>query len=89
LVESDNLDTVRGLTVRDIAKLMRVSRDKVLGWIRRGELRAANTADARCRKPRWVIDRADLELFRKGRQAAPPVKPRRQRRTADIDFYPE
>jgi excisionase family DNA binding protein len=32
----------RGLTVREVARRYRVCKDKVLGWIRRGELIAVN-----------------------------------------------
>ena len=79
-----------GLTVRDVAKLFRVSPDKVRAWISKGELPAVNTSDALCRKPRFVILPHQLAEFAARRQVALPPKkvPRRQKRTAEIDFYP-
>ena len=54
------------LTVTEAAKLLRVSRDKVLGWINSSRLRAVNTARGQGR-PRYRIARADLENFLEGR----------------------
>ena len=50
-----DLISARGLTVREIARRYRVGEDKVRLWIRRGELRAINTSEALCGRPRWVI----------------------------------
>jgi excisionase family DNA binding protein len=78
-----------GLTVADIAKLLRVSPDKVRGWIKRGELGAINTNSARCRKPRFVVLPHQLAEFERSHTAAPPPKPvRRRKRTSLIDFFP-
>jgi hypothetical protein len=82
--------TARGLTVRDVTELYRVGRDQVLGWIRRGELRAINTAASLCGKPRWVIPPDALATFEQRRLGGPPPKPARRRRSqVAIDFYPD
>jgi hypothetical protein len=82
--------TPRGYTTADIARRYRVGEDRVRGWITRGELFAINTSDARCRRPRYVIPPDALERFERARAAA-QVKPtpRRKRRTAEIDYYPD
>lgn len=81
----------RGYTPRELARLLRVSPDKVRGWILRGELSAINTASALCGKPRFVVLPEQLAAWQQERQAARPAQPqRRKRRTAGtIDYYPE
>lgn len=79
----------RGLTVEDIAKRYRVSPDKVRAWIRAGELKAINTAAARCAKPRFVIPPDALEEFERGRSVAQPKTPRRKKREEVVDYYPD
>jgi hypothetical protein len=79
-----------GLTVADVAIRYRVSPDKVRGWIKRGELRAINTAAVRCGKPRFVILPEALAEFERSRAAAePPKQPRRRIRTTKVDYYPD
>jgi hypothetical protein len=79
-----------GLTVADVARRYRVSPDKVRTWIRRGDLRAVNTATDLCAKPRFVVAPDALAAFEKSRSAAPPPKPpRRRKRTQMVDFYPD
>jgi transposase len=81
--------STRGLTVRDVAKRYRVSPDKVRGWIRRGELKAVNTATTLCGRPRWVVSADALTEFEKCRAAAPAPKPTtRRRRQVQVDYYP-
>ncbi len=79
-----------GLTVADVALRYRVSAERVRNWIRKGEIFAINTADAKCSKPRYVIPPESLVQFERGRSAAEPPKPtrRKKQRTGDIDFYP-
>jgi len=94
-VHADPVETARGcpaagLTVADAALRYRVSPDKVRAWIRRGELRAINTAATLCGKPRWVIPPEALAEFEKGRRGGPATKPqRRRRRQAETDYYPD
>jgi excisionase family DNA binding protein len=79
-----------GLTVPELAKLLRVGEDKVRGWIRRGALRAVNVASRLLDKPRWVVLPVELERFLAGRQTAPAIKPaRRQKRRSVKDYYPD
>jgi transposase len=67
----------------DVAKRYGVSAEKVIGWIRRGELRGVNVADRRDgRKPRFVIDPADLKAFELSRTPGPAVRPIRRRKSA-------
>lgn len=84
--------TPRGFTPREVARLFRVSVEKVRGWIARGELAAINTADSPVGKPRYVVTPAALERFEAGRHAAtePKPAPRRRRRLAGmIDYFPD
>ena len=79
----------RGLTPRELARVLRVSPERVRGWILCGEIAAINTAD-RGERPRWVILPDQLTALLAARQAKPPVKPVRRRRTpALIDYYPD
>jgi transposase len=79
-----------GLTVRDVARRYRVSPDKVRAWIRRGELRAINTAMVLCGKPRWVVLPDALTEFERRRDAGPPPKPKRRARKSDlVDYFPD
>ena len=70
------------LTVPETAERLRCCRERVLRLIRSGRLRAINTATGN-RRPRWIVDEADLERFEKANANAPAVipmsTPRRQR----------
>jgi hypothetical protein len=78
-----------GLTVKDVARLYRVSPDKVRAWIKRGELAAVNTAAALCQRPRWIVLPEALAAFEHRRAGGPAAKPQRRRRRAElVDFYP-
>jgi transposase len=78
-----------GFTTRDVARRHRVDEEKVRGWIRRGELKAINTAATRSGKPRWVVTPEALAAFEQCRSGGPPPKPpRRRRRVAAVDYYP-
>lgn len=52
----------RILTPPEIAKYLRVRKDKVLGWIHSGELKATNVSDSA--RPRYRIEEADFEDFK-------------------------
>jgi transposase len=77
--------------VSEIARRFRVGEDRVRGWIRSGALRAINTADVRCGRPRFVALPEHLAEFERGRSAAaPPRAPKRPRRRPDeVDYFPD
>lgn len=82
----------RGYTPAELAKLLRVSPDKVRSWIKRGELSAIDTSSRRCGRPRFVILPHHLAEFEQRRKAAtPPARPapRRRQQAGFIDFYPD
>lgn len=80
-----------GLTVRETARYLRVSPARVRGWIRSGRLGAVNTADHRCGKPRWVILPEHLRQWAQAHAAAQQAEPapRRRKRMAIVDYYPD
>ena len=83
-------DLPSGLTVKDVAKRYRVGRDKVRGWINRGELMAINVAGALCGKARFVVLPEHLAAFEQRRAAAPPPKsPRQRKRPEFVDYFPD
>jgi hypothetical protein len=79
----------RGYTPRELARLLRVSPDRVRGWIMAGELQALDTSRHRCGRPRYVVLPQHLAEFVRRRQAGPaPAPPRRRKRTQEVDYYP-
>lgn len=77
------------LTPREIAQQWGIAPEKVIGWIRAGELRAINAATRMGGQPRYLVDVADLADFELGRQAGPdrPKKaPRRRRAEPGLVF---
>jgi excisionase family DNA binding protein len=71
------------LTPPQVAKTLRVRRDKVLGWIRSGQLRASNVAARRGGRPRYRIEWSDLHAFIQNRLIQLPPPPRRSRPTPE------
>ena len=79
-----------GLTVREVAKLMRVSKDKVRAWIRTGQLGAINRATQLCGKPRFIVLPHHLADFERRRLCGPVSNPaRRKRKPSGTDYYPD
>jgi hypothetical protein len=76
----------RGYTVREVARRYRIGREKVMGLIRRGELRAVNIMTSVSGKPRYVITPEALRDFEERHSAAVPMRPNR-RRTRRIPDY--
>lgn len=68
------------LTAPEVARHLRVSPNKILTFIRSGELAAINIASRPSGRPRYRIDQADLEKFEAKRAVAAVGKPIRQRR---------
>jgi hypothetical protein len=85
-----SLAAARGYTPNELAHVLRVSPDRIRGWIAAGELGAINLARHRCGKPRYVILPQHLAEFERRRAAAPPPKPAmRIKRTDIVDYYPD
>ncbi len=70
------------LSPPQIARQLHVSPSKVLQWIKSGQLKAANVAKGK--RPRYVIQRADLELFLQSRQPQVSPSSRRNRRNKRV-----
>lgn len=70
------------LSPRQLARQLGVGPAKIIGWIRRGELRAINVATRLVGKPRYRISPAAVAQWEQGRSATPErqAKPRRRRR---------
>jgi excisionase family DNA binding protein len=84
------VDAARGYTPNELARVLRVSPDRIRAWIAAGELGAIDTARHRCGRPRYVVLPHHLAAFEARRAAAPPPKPaRRRKRVAEIDYYPD
>jgi len=69
------------VTPPKLARRYGVSADKVLAWIRSGELRAIDASTKRGRRPRYLIDEADIADFERRREVItkPPVRRRRRK----------
>jgi hypothetical protein len=77
------------LTPPQLARQWGVDVQKVLYWIKNGELPAINLATRRDGRPRYAIDKADIALFEAARAVTPPA-PRVRRRRVDpsvIQFF--
>jgi excisionase family DNA binding protein len=78
------------LTPPQVAARFGIRADKVLGWIRAGELRACNVAARLGGRPRWRISEADLLAFVQARGAGTGVsrgRVRRRREAGVIEFF--
>ena len=63
------------LTPPELARRWGVSPDKILAFIRSGELRAVNAAASPNGRPRWLIDLADLAVFEQAAPRGPNRRP--------------
>jgi len=82
--------TTSAITPPALTRRYAISADKVVAWIRTGELRAINIAAKPGGRPRWRIAEADIEIFELRRSATPTTKTtRRKRRAAPgvIEFF--
>jgi excisionase family DNA binding protein len=81
----------RHLSPVAVARQLGVRDAKVVGWIKRGELRAANLASVTGGKPRYRISPEALREFLAGREVVPGGRPavRRRRRKDEsvIEFF--
>lgn len=74
------------LRVNDIVKRVGVSKGKVLGWIRRGELVASNVSDTE--RPEYRINEEEFAKFL-ARRTVVKVEPVRSRRKTMPLIAPE
>jgi transposase len=83
-------NTLSGYTVRDVARRYRVGVSRVLGWIRRGEMRALNRRDDRAGRPSFVVTPEALADFERARSVSPPLKTVRRKRQLQVhDYFPD
>jgi len=77
------------LTPSELAKRWGISPDKVLVWIRNGELRAIDASTRRGGRPRYLIDELDIATFEERRAVAVTGKCRKKRRrdVGIIEFF--
>lgn len=84
-------DVCRKISPPELARQWGLSADKVLAWIKTGELRAIDAATRRGGRPRYLIDIADIAAFEVARAAAPsttaPRRTRRRRETGITEFF--
>ncbi|MEZ6055480.1 MAG: helix-turn-helix domain-containing protein [Planctomycetaceae bacterium] len=78
-------DTRACLTPPELAVEWGVSPDKILTWIRSGELRATNIAVTQGGRPRYRIDREAIDDFKRRRANHSPPPPQRRRQTSSAD----
>jgi excisionase family DNA binding protein len=67
-----------------------VAAEKVIAWIKAGELRATNVATRLGGRPRWRIHEADLEAFLAARSAVSASAPTRRtprQKPVDVTAY--
>lgn len=76
-------------SIKNICERYAVGEHTVLGWIKRGELKAIDVSRRLGGKPRWRITAEALAAFEQLRTPSPPPQPvKRNRRRADVvEFY--
>ena len=69
-----------------LAKNLGITVDKVLGWIRSGQIDAIDVSTDRQGRPRYRIDADAIAKFKTARNPAPPPKSnrRKQHKTDDV-----
>ena len=77
------------LRPRDVSKALGVKYEQVLGFIRRGDLKAINIAVNPNGRPRWRIPEAAIELFAAARSSRtePQIKRIRRRRDPAVKEF--
>lgn len=80
----------RFFTPTQLAKEIGVAPEKILAWIRKGELRAINIAERRNGRARWRVSSDDWAAFLDSRANSKPAsKPAPKRRQAERSDDPE
>lgn len=80
------------VSVPHLAKEWGVAAKKITDFIKSGELRAINVATRPDQRPRYLIDRQDIEAFCRSRQVVPTGEksPRLRRKSTDVkDYFPD
>lgn len=77
----------RKLRPAQIARAWGIAERKVIGWIRAGELPAINVGNGKTGRPRFLIDKADLEAFEKRRAVVPTEQRRKLRSKRSVPQY--
>ena len=72
-------------TTPQVARMLGVNPDKVLNWIRSGELSASNVGQKG--RPSWRITQAAFDSFLAGRQPGQRVKQVRRRKLPPVTEY--
>ena len=76
------------VSVPYLAKEWGVSTAKITAFIKAGELRAINVATSPTQRPRYLIDRLDIQAFEAARQVLPVAgKLRRRAATGVKNFF--
>ena len=70
----------RKLSPPQVGRVLGVAPEKVIDWIRSGELRAIDVASRGSSRPRYRIDPDDLAAFEERRRVVPAPEPSRRRR---------
>ena len=83
----------RKYTPPEIGKMWGISADRVVAWIKVGQLRAIDvSSNPGIGRPRYRIDQADLIAFENSRAVhPPPSRPQRRRRQREdsqiLEFF--
>ncbi len=72
--------------VQNVCDRYAVGEHTVLGWIRRGELKAINVARKPGCRPKWRITEEALAAFEAMRTPTPPPAPTRRKRQQSSDI---
>jgi excisionase family DNA binding protein len=79
------------LTTREAGERLAVNPEKILGWIKSGELPAINVAQKAGGRPRYRIDSADLAVFEERRRVrvgkTTAQRRRRHQQSGIIEFF--
>lgn len=69
------------ITPPQLARRWGVASDKIVHFIRTGELRAIDVSTRRGGRPRYLIDERDIEAFEQARSVQPITRPTRRKRS--------
>lgn len=75
------------ISVPYLAKQWGVSTAKIIGWIQAGQLKAINVADGPKKRPRYLIDVADIQTFEAARQVLPATAKLRRRAAQNVKEF--